>query len=100
MDEWVKVHEEVVNESEENPKSWLNEILDDEAIPYKNEIVKDNSKLIILGGLTTSTTILEVYVYKSDYDYVMELIKEYNDSNISNDCEELNNFEPYDEDEK
>ena len=65
------------------------------AIPYKNEITKDNSKIIILGGPVTAVTILEIYVYKSDYNYVMELINEYNSSKFES--EELNNFEPYDD---
>ena len=30
MDEWVKVYEEEINESEENPRIWLNDILEDE----------------------------------------------------------------------
>ncbi len=99
MDEWIKVHEEVINEGEENKKIWLNDILEDEAIPYKNEIKTDNRRLIILGGPVTYATVLEVYVYKSDYNYVMELIAEYNSAEIAKDSEELNNFEPYDEDD-
>lgn len=96
MDEMVKVYEEEINESDENPKIWLNEMLEDEAIPYKNEIKKDNSKIIILGG---ATTVLEVYVYKTDYNRAMEIIEEYNNASFSSDSEELNGFEPYDEDD-
>ena len=92
MNNMVKVYEEIINEFYENPaecRIWLNEMLDDEAIPYRNEIkVKGDSNDSPINFDTN--VVLEIYVYESDVNRALNLIEQYNNAEISNEYEELN----------
>ncbi len=89
MDNMVKVYEEVINKFYENPDDceiWLNQMLDDEVIPYKNKIVQTNGLSVIFG----SDFLLEVYVNESDVNRVRGIIEDYKNAEILNEYEELN----------
>ena len=80
MENWIKIHEEPIGNSlegvdVENYRIWLNEILDDEAVPYKNSIRYDSGFALSFGD---GTFVLEVYIYEKDELYVKELIGKYN----------------------
>ena len=88
MDELVKVYEE---ESMEIRKVWLNEILEEKAIPYKNDVKRRNASQIVgeLQPFQLEYTI-EVYVHEGDVPYVKELIKEYENAEFAKTDLELN----------
>ena len=92
MEDYKKVYEEpILPETAEDLSKyriWLNDILEDESIPYKTEIRKVNNSVV--GIMFDYDMILEFYVYENDYNHVIELIDEYNQSNILENCEELN----------
>ena len=101
MDELVKVYEEG---SMEIRKVWLNEILEEKAIPYKNDVKRRNAFQIVgeLQPLQLEYTI-EVYVHESDVSYVKEIIKEYENAEFAKTNLELNgdytadNLQEYDQ---
>ena len=77
----VKVYEEMLVSVDENfnkdeYKFWLNEILDDEKIPYENKIVLKDSTDNPLD-FNNDRFYVEVYVYKSYEKEVLELIEIY-----------------------
>ena len=89
MENWIKIYEESIGNSlegieAENYKIWLNEILDDEAIPYKNEI-----KYIAASELrfSDSCMMLEVYVQENFEKRALELIHEYNQATVEESVE-------------
>ena len=92
MDEYKKVYEEPILaetlEKLEEYRIWLNDLLEDESIPYKTEIRRENNSVI--GIMFDYDLILEFYVYESDVDYVKELVEAYKKSNVLEACEELN----------
>lgn len=80
MENWIKIYEESIGNSlegieAENYKIWLNEILDDEAITYKNSIRYDSGFALSFGDVTF---VLEIYIYEKDAIFVKELIEKYN----------------------
>lgn len=101
MEEWVKVYEEeivivqnneLMNEKKQKDskkyKNWLNEMLEDEGIIYKNEI---KYKFTVMDTLTKGGNyILEIYVNKNNEETVKELIKLYNKSPIETCNEDMN----------
>ena len=91
MEKEIKIYEEdIFVESSNNLteyRIWLNDLLDDEAIPYRTRIVEKNSG--IPGIIFDSDYIIEFYVYENYYEKVMELINEYNKTPILEEQEEL-----------
>lgn len=92
MDNMIKVYEEVINQNEEvtnDYKIWLNEMLDDEAIPYENKVVvrEEHGELPLVFD---TDVVLEVYVYENDVNRVKELIDEYSNAEIVEEHDELN----------
>ncbi|MBR4110839.1 MAG: hypothetical protein IKK43_04040 [Clostridia bacterium] len=89
MEKWIKVYDEqiesVLEEIDiENYKIWINDILDDEAIPYKNEIrYVAASELRFNDG----SMILEVYVQENFEERVIELIREYKKASLEESIE-------------
>lgn len=83
MEKWIKIYEEPIGSSlegidVENYKIWLNDILDDEAIPYKNSIRYDSGFAL---SFSDGVFILEVHIYEKDELHVKELIDKYNSTN-------------------
>lgn len=83
METWIKIYEEPIGNSleeidVENYKIWLNEMLDDEAIPYKNSIKYDSGFVL---NFSDGMFILEVYVHEQQKDDVEKIIEEYNSAN-------------------
>ena len=80
MEKWIKIYEEPIGNSldgidVENYKIWLNDILEDEAIPYKNSIRYDSGFALSFGD---GAFIIEVYIYEKDAIFAKELIEKYN----------------------
>ena len=92
MENYVKVYEEPILQETvadwSEYRIWLNELLEDESIPYRVETKRTNSSVV--GIMFDYDLILEFYVYENDVEYVKELIESYKQSNVLEDCEELN----------
>ena len=77
MENWIKIYEEPIGNSlegidVENYKIWLNDILEDEAIPYKNSIRYDSG---IALSFADGAFVIEVHIYEKDAIIVKELIE-------------------------
>lgn len=93
MENMIKVYEEVIYQYFENPdecKILLNEMLDDEAIPYKNNIIMREQFCNRFFGAFDEVYVLEIYVYDSDLNRAREIIEEYEKAEISSEHDELN----------
>ena len=92
MEEIKKVYEEPILEVTEdnlsNYRIWLNELLEDEAIPYKTQIKRIDTGLF--GIMFDYDMVIEFYVSERDVQMVSELIEEYKNSSSMEECEELN----------
>lgn len=83
MEEWVKVHEEMIVQQKEDineQKIWLNDILDDHGVPYKNEFEYRDLRENYLEYFRHAY-VVSVYVHKINETYAKELIQEYNERN-------------------
>ena len=73
MDEYKKVYEEpILAETLENLEEyriWLNDLLEDESIPYKTEIQRVHNNSVV-GIMFVFDVILEFYVYERDIENV------------------------------
>ena len=92
MESMVKVYEEVINCSDEvtsEYKIWLNEMLEDEAIPYENKVIvrEEHGELPLVFD---TDAVLEIYVYENDVNRVKEIIEEYYNAEIVEEHDELN----------
>ena len=79
MEDWIKVHEEMIIQHKEDiteQRIWLNDILDDQAIPYKNEFEYRDLRENPLE-YTRHAYVISIYVHKNNEMYAKELIQEY-----------------------
>lgn len=93
MDEMMLIYEEEIisqdeNLNEDEYRIVLNDLLDDEVIPFKNKIVKTCDSFYNFGFITYKLC-LRVYVYKSDERRALELVEEYLKSDFETIEEEL-----------
>lgn len=95
MDDLIKVYEE---ESQEIQKVWLNEVLDEKGIKYKNDIKinKKNDEKNVLSSLTMmpeAQYIISVYVNEKDVIEVMEIIKDYENAKFDESNPEIKDID-------
>ena len=90
MEEWIKVYEEMIIQQKEDiteQRIWLNDILEDQAIPYKNEFEYKDLRENLLEN-TRHAYVISVYVHKNNEIYAKELIREYEQAEKIEICSE------------